>query len=134
MAQLVKNRPAVWRPGFNPWVGKIPWRREWQFTPVSFPGESHEQRSMAGYSLWSHRIRHSWAKHTENTAKLLFERYGVSNSQLLYTRKHSWSQTTLTNNYWFLRTFLKKSLNSLNSPTCYIHCFLINFRKTKLLE
>ena len=33
---------------FNPWVGKIPWRREWQSTPVFLPGESHRQRSLAG--------------------------------------------------------------------------------------
>ena len=36
--------------GFNPWVRKIPWRRAWQPTPVFFPGESHGQRSLAGYS------------------------------------------------------------------------------------
>ena len=29
------------RPGFNPWVGEIPWRRERLPTPVSWPGESH---------------------------------------------------------------------------------------------
>ena len=40
------------RPGFDPWVGKIPWRRAWQPTPVSLPGESHGQRSLAGYSPW----------------------------------------------------------------------------------
>ena len=34
----------------DPWVGKIPWRREWQPTPVFSPGESHGQRSLAGYS------------------------------------------------------------------------------------
>ena len=28
-------------PGFDPWVGKIPWRREWQPTPVVLPGEAH---------------------------------------------------------------------------------------------
>ena len=36
--------------GFNPWVWKIPWRRKWQPTPVFLPGESHGQRSLAGYS------------------------------------------------------------------------------------
>ena len=41
--------------GFNPWVGKIPWRKEWQPTPVSLPGESHEQRSLMGYSPWGHK-------------------------------------------------------------------------------
>ena len=37
---------------FDPWVGKIPWRREWQPTPVFLPGEFHGQRSLAGYSPW----------------------------------------------------------------------------------
>ena len=32
------------------WVGKIPWRRKWQLTPVFLPGKSHGQRSLAGYS------------------------------------------------------------------------------------
>ena len=40
------------RPMFDSGVGKIPWRREWQPTPVFLPGESHGQRSLAGYSLW----------------------------------------------------------------------------------
>ena len=40
------------RCGFDPWVGKIPWRREWQPTPVFLPGEFHGQRSLPGYSLW----------------------------------------------------------------------------------
>ena len=33
------------RPGFNPWIGKIPWRREWQPTPVFLPREFHGQRA-----------------------------------------------------------------------------------------
>ena len=41
------------RCGFNPWVGKIPWRRTRQPTPVFLPGEFHGQRSLAGYSPWS---------------------------------------------------------------------------------
>ena len=37
---MVKNPPAYCRrPRFNTWVGKIPWRRAWQPTPVFFPGE-----------------------------------------------------------------------------------------------
>ena len=40
------------RPRFNPWVRKIPWRRTWQPTPVFFPGESHGQRNLVGYSPW----------------------------------------------------------------------------------
>ena len=37
---MVKNPPAVWGTGFNPWMGKIPWRRAWHPTPVTLPGES----------------------------------------------------------------------------------------------
>ena len=35
---------------FDPWVTKIPWKRKWLPTPVFLPGESHGQRSLAGYS------------------------------------------------------------------------------------
>ena len=41
MAQWVKNRPQCRRPGFDPWVGRIPWRRERLPTPVFWPGEFH---------------------------------------------------------------------------------------------
>ena len=40
------------RPEFNPWVGKVSWRRERLPTPVFWPVEFHGQRSMAGYSPW----------------------------------------------------------------------------------
>ena len=40
------------RHGFDSWVGKIPWRRAWQPTPVFLPRESHGQRSLAGYGPW----------------------------------------------------------------------------------
>ena len=39
-------------PGFDLWVGKIPWRRVQQPIPVFLPGDSHGQRSLAGYSSW----------------------------------------------------------------------------------
>ena len=43
------------RHGFNPWVGRIPWRRAWQPTPVSLSRESHGQKSLEGYSPWGHK-------------------------------------------------------------------------------
>ena len=43
------------RHGFDPWVGKMPWRRKWQPIPVFLPGESHGQRSLAGYTPWGHK-------------------------------------------------------------------------------
>ena len=44
--------PAKRGPGFDPWVGKIPWRREQLPIPVFLPRESHGQRSLVGYSPW----------------------------------------------------------------------------------
>ena len=43
-------------PSLIPWVGKIPWRREWQPSPVFLPGEFHGQRSLAGYSPWGCKV------------------------------------------------------------------------------
>ena len=40
---------------FDPWVRKIHWRIAWKPTPVFLPGESHGQRSLAGYSPWGHK-------------------------------------------------------------------------------
>ena len=52
LALEIKNPPAhegdIMRHGFDPWVGKIPWRRKWQPSPVFLPGESHGHRSLAG--------------------------------------------------------------------------------------
>ena len=55
---VVKNPPAMHRRGFYPWVGKIPWRRKWQPTPVFLPGESHGQRSLEGTVLGWQRAGH----------------------------------------------------------------------------
>ena len=40
---------------FKPWVGKIPWKRKWQPTPVFLPGESHGQSNLAGYGPWGNK-------------------------------------------------------------------------------
>ena len=51
------------RPGFSPWVWKIPWRRwrrQWHPTPVLLPGKSHGQRSLVGCSPWGR-----WESDTE---------------------------------------------------------------------
>ena len=47
------------RPGFDPWVGKIPWRRAWQPTSVFLPGESPWTEEPGGlHSPQGHRVRH----------------------------------------------------------------------------
>ena len=43
------------RGGSGPWVGKIPWSRKWQLTPVFLPGKLHGQRSLVGYCPWGHK-------------------------------------------------------------------------------
>ena len=50
VTQMVKNPPAIWDCMFDPWVGKIPWRREWQ--PIFFPGESPWTEEPVGCSPW----------------------------------------------------------------------------------
>ena len=45
-----KNPPAMWRPGFDPWVGKIPLEKGTATTPVFWPGEFHGL-----YSPWGHK-------------------------------------------------------------------------------
>ena len=49
------NAGDAWRYRFNPWFGKIPWRRKWQPTPLFLPGEFHGQRRLAGYSPWGYK-------------------------------------------------------------------------------
>ena len=55
-----------------PWVGKIPWSRKWQPTPVSLPGESHGQGSLVGYIQSMASQRHAHA-HEKTVADLVFQ-------------------------------------------------------------
>ena len=55
--------------GFNPLIGKIPWRKEWLPIPVFLPGESHKQRGLAGYSP------QGWKQ--LNTTERLTPSYGI---------------------------------------------------------
>ena len=66
------------RPGFNPWVEKIPWRRKQQPTPVFLPWESHGWRSLVGYSPWGH-------KELDTTERLQFHFQGIS-----FSSPNSW--------------------------------------------
>ena len=61
----LNGKESTWqcrRHRFSPWVRKIPWRRKWQPAPELLPGESHGQRSLAGYSPWDRKwVRHGLA-------------------------------------------------------------------------
>ena len=52
MAQTVKNLPSTQETRVRSLVGKIPWKREWQPSPVFLPRDFHGQRSLVGYSPW----------------------------------------------------------------------------------
>ena len=72
MAQLVKNPPG--RPGFEPWVGKIPLRRAWQPTAVFLPGESpwkeeHGRRQSMGFQ----GVGHDWVTSTSYYSQILLD-------------------------------------------------------------
>ena len=55
----------------DPWVGKIPWRRKWQLTPVFLPGESQGQRSLVDYSSRGYEVLDM----AEATEHIIFENF-----------------------------------------------------------
>ena len=61
------------RPGFDLWVGKIPWRREWLPTPVFLPREFHGQRSLVGTV---HRVTKSWTGLSNYHFQFFFKIFG----------------------------------------------------------
>ena len=75
------------RPGFNPCVGKIPWRRKWWLTPVSLPGKSHGQRSLVGCSPWGLKELDPTERLTLTSVQ--FSHSVVSDSLRLYKRQHA---------------------------------------------
>ena len=79
------------RPGFNPWVGKIPWRRKWKTTPVLLPGKFHGWRSLVGYSPWDR-------KESDMTSDFTFFLYEQKSPQLeiwiLQNEKPHWQRQT----------------------------------------
>ena len=61
---MVKNRPAMQKPGFDPWVRKISWRKEMATHSSILAWKSHGQRSLGGYDPWGH-------KESDTTERLL---------------------------------------------------------------
>ena len=73
------------RPGLDPWVGKIPWRRRWRPTPVFLPGESPWTEEPGGLqSMELQRVRHDWA--TKHSTTIV-----ASTPQLLYLAICQWA-------------------------------------------
>ena len=75
VAQTVKKICLQCRPGFDPWVGKIPWKRKWQPTPVFLPREFHGQEEPTGLqSMRSQGVTHNWATNTSHGRNLISQR------------------------------------------------------------
>ena len=91
------------RHGFNPWVRKTPLRRKWQPASLFLSGKSHGQRSLVGYSPWSHRVRHDWA-HTHNCV------YWNTFQRLIYVLQ--------TDCIFFSPSY---TINRLSFAICFIH-------------
>ena len=98
MVLVVKNPPANaadMRPRFNPWVGKIPWRRAQQTAPVFLPGKSHEQRSLADCK----RVQHDLVTEQQQGKKQMRE---INRHKLPGTKKSQYEMYcvgNIVNNY-----------------------------------
>ena len=98
------------RPRFKPCVGKIPWRRKWQPTPVVLPGEFHGQRSLAGYSPWGH-------KEQDTTEQLThFDSNKKSNASWIYKKKK-------------MLSVVMGSVLCTNTSSSYVYCIVFNWNK-----
>ena len=85
------------RCGFDPWVGKIPWKRAWQPSPAFLPGESHGHWSLAGYSPWGHkesdtteRLHFFFFLTQDNTGKEILRNTVPSLTELAQQKQHTW--------------------------------------------
>ena len=65
------------RHGFDPWVRKIPWRREWQTTPILLSGKFHGQRNLVGYRPRGH-------KESDMTERLSLQRQRIHKISVYY--------------------------------------------------
>ena len=92
-------------PGFNSWVGKIPWRRKWHPTPALLPGKSHGRRSLIGCSPWGPKELDTTERlHFHFHFKTMVPKCGLYNSATVAPRN-------------FLEMYLKPLLRSTESGT-----------------
>ena len=114
VAQMVKRLPTMRETWFNPWVGKIPWKRKWQPTPVLLPGKSHEWRSLVGYSPWGHK---EWDTTERPHFHFLFKYSGYSDIQVIFS-----SHLTITPlNYLYVCIFTSSVLMPLSRLFDWYH-------------
>ena len=110
------------KPRFDPWVGKMTWKRKWQPTPVLLPGKSNRRRSLAGYSPW----HHSQARPSnEANISMSTQLRRFSQSQNLLFSLNYYEQFFLSSKY--LSFFFDVSLFScFGCWTGFLWCILCN--------
>ena len=110
------------RCGFYPWVRNIPWRRTWQPTSVFLPGESHGQRSRAGYSPWGcketrlkqlsmHRPKwhhHSWYCFSHD--KQVFRIESILWNYIFSPKQEKMTHKFCVSQFWWDKQILKHNL------------------------
>ena len=88
---------------FDSWVGKIPWRRAWQPTPVFQPGESHGWRNLVGYSPWGRKELDMIECACTHVGLILLEPITLPCADLLYQTGHSLRTGAASLDFrWFL--------------------------------
>ena len=95
------------RHGFDPWVGRIPWRRKWQPPPVFLLGKSHGQTSLMGH-MGSQRVGQNWAQQSitaykwSSSISRSFSVFFQNCKGMAYTDKSFTSSLNLISESWFL--------------------------------
>ena len=87
------------RPGFDPWIKKVPWRRAWQPTPAFLPENPNGERSLAGCSSWGRRVAHDWA--SKHTCQFLYYFFKKCWFPSCFWNWHDMLEATLSNNTIF---------------------------------
>ena len=116
------------RPEFDPWVGKTPWRKKWQPTPVFLLRKSHGQRSLVGYSPWGCKeFGHNWDWPPLSSAGFLisvihdacmvshvwlFVTRGLQPTRLLCSWDFPGKNTVVSSHFLLQRIFLTQRSNS----------------------
>ena len=122
VTQMIKNL-QYGKPGFDPWIGKIPGRKERLFTPVFLPGEFHGERSQVGYHPWGHKKLDTAEglslNGTQWTLCMLWYR-----SDLVPRRSMSWplQKISLWHQHWppkwFFSYKIRQSFHTLKHVVC----------------
>ena len=110
-------------------VRKIPWRRQWQFTPVFWPEEFHVQRSLAGYSpMGLQRVGHDWATCTSLYVNIIFLYQWVILMIFFSLVVSFWNCTHIKYKNYLLQNYLKLADPLRNCHHCLTHKYFVSDR------